>query len=329
MRIAFPHEPATIGGPGSFQERLSYELRKLNWEIVYPPQRERPDAVLVVGGTRQLPWLWQCKREGARIVHRLDGMDWLSNRRRAPEWQRIRARLRNRVVALIRSHLANTVVYQSRFAKDWWDREFGLRSGHHAVVCNGVDLDAFKPNGVERGRRLVCVEGAVEYSPISVGTIDALAREVEHGDLADTFEIYGRVSDAVRRRYASLRKVHIIGPVPREQIPAVYPGSVFVSLDVNPACPNSVIEALASGCPVVAFATGALPELVTSECGILVPYGANVWRLEEPDYGALVRAVGQAFQDRARLSVAARRVAEARYSFSDVLSAYLRLLGKE
>ncbi len=35
--------------------------------------------------------------------------------------------------------------------------------------------------------------------------------------------------------------------------------------------PNAVIEALASGRPVVASRVGGIPELVDSECGILVP----------------------------------------------------------
>jgi glycosyltransferase involved in cell wall biosynthesis len=36
-------------------------------------------------------------------------------------------------------------------------------------------------------------------------------------------------------------------------------------------CPNAVIEALASGRPVVATSVGGIPELVNEECGILVP----------------------------------------------------------
>ena len=54
--------------------------------------------------------------------------------------------------------------------------------------------------------------------------------------------------------------------------------------------------------------------------------GGDVWRLEEPDYQSLVEAVRQAFQDRARLSTAARKMAETRYGFAIVLHEYLKLL---
>ena len=44
--------------------------------------------------------------------------------------------------------------------------------------------------------------------------------------------------------------------------------------------PNSVIEALACGLPVVSFDTGALPELVTPGAGRVVAYGGDPWRLD-------------------------------------------------
>jgi len=53
-------------------------------------------------------------------------------------------------------------------------------------------------------------------------------------------------------------------------------------------CPNVVLEALACGRPVVASAVGAVPDLVNSDCGILVPPG-DVPRLSEAIREALGR----------------------------------------
>lgn len=66
---------------------------------------------------------------------------------------------------------------------------------------------------------------------------------------------------------------------------------IYLSLDINPACPNTVIEALSSGAPVVGFNTGALNELVISDSGVVVPYGSDPWNLEYPDVKSLAKAI--------------------------------------
>jgi glycosyltransferase involved in cell wall biosynthesis len=74
-------------------------------------------------------------------------------------------------------------------------------------------------------------------------------------------------------------------------------GSVYLSLDINPGFPNTVAEALACGAPVVAFDTGALPELVDENYGKIVAYGSNPWDLEYPDVMSLEQAIKLIFQD--------------------------------
>ena len=44
---------------------------------------------------------------------------------------------------------------------------------------------------------------------------------------------------------------------------------LYLSLEKNPPCPNSVIEALSLGIPVVGFDTGSLKELV-GDAGVIV-----------------------------------------------------------
>ncbi len=62
--------------------------------------------------------------------------------------------------------------------------------------------------------------------------------------------------------------------VKREHIPWLMRSShLLFSAEVNPPCPNSVIEALACGLPVIGFDTGSLSEIVQGGAGRLVPYG--------------------------------------------------------
>jgi glycosyltransferase involved in cell wall biosynthesis len=87
-----------------------------------------------------------------------------------------------------------------------------------------------------------------------------------------------------------------------------------------------VIEALACGLPVVAFDTGALPELVAGDAGRVASYGANVWRLEPPDTGGLAEAALQILNDQEHFRLAARRRAEARFGLEMMVDDYLHAL---
>ena len=111
-----------VGGLVSFQEKLSAGLRRRGVEFSQELADGPFAAVLVIGGTRDLPGLWRARRQGARIVQRLNGMNWLQRVRPAGWRHFLRAEYGNRLLALIRGRLAQRIVYQSHFARGWWER---------------------------------------------------------------------------------------------------------------------------------------------------------------------------------------------------------------
>jgi glycosyltransferase involved in cell wall biosynthesis len=95
---------------------------------------------------------------------------------------------------------------------------------------------------------------------------------------------------------------------------------------LNPSCPNAVIEAIACGLPVVAFDTGALPELVQSDSGRVVPYGGNPWRLEPPNLDGLAQAAAEILANQGHYRMAARARAEAMFGLDKMIEGYLNIL---
>ena len=87
-----------------------------------------------------------------------------------------------------------------------------------------------------------------------------------------------------------------------------------------------MIEALACGCPVVAYDTGALPELVTGDSGRLAAYGGDPWKLEPPDQAALVQATLPVLTEQDRFRQAARQRAESELSLDKMVDGYLQAL---
>jgi glycosyltransferase involved in cell wall biosynthesis len=101
---------------------------------------------------------------------------------------------------------------------------------------------------------------------------------------------------------------------------------VLFAGDIHPACPNSVIEALACGLPVVAYDTGALPELVDAEAGKITAYGADAWQLEAPDVEGLVNATSEVLENQHRFRSGARARAEEAFGVERMVDGYLAAL---
>jgi glycosyltransferase involved in cell wall biosynthesis len=118
------------------------------------------------------------------------------------------------------------------------------------------------------------------------------------------------------------------GEVPPDRIPEIDRSAhLLYSADLNTACPNSVIEALACGLPVVAFETGALPELVKQDAGRLSPYGGDPWKLDPPDMDGLTQAALEVLNDQPRFRAGARMQAEACLGLERMVEGYLTALG--
>lgn len=112
----------------------------------------------------------------------------------------------------------------------------------------------------------------------------------------------GRVRAAIARLDLTDR-VTLAGDLDRDALEACYDrADLFVLATRQETYGMAVAEALAHSLPVVATMTGAIPELVGSEAGVLVPVGDTAALA-----AALTRVIGDE-QLRARLADGARRV---------------------
>jgi glycosyltransferase involved in cell wall biosynthesis len=327
----------------SFQARLAAGLAQRGIEVCYDLAERPYQAVLVIGGTRQLAGLWRARRDGIRVVQRLDGMNWVHRRKRTGLRHFIRAEYGNYLLSLIRSRLASRIIYQSRFSQEWWERVYGPTPVPRRVVYNGVDLTIFNPEG-EHERptdcyRLLLVEGSLMGGyemglEVAVGLAEALDRRVKQGSGSPSTRgvelmVVGRVAEDLRQRWENRSQVPMrwAGLLPGERIPFIDRSAhLLYSADVNAACPNSVIEALACGLPVVSFATGALPELAPDNAGQVAPYGGDPWKLEPPDLPALAEAAETVLQGGESYRTAARSHAELTFGLDRMVDAYVEEL---
>ncbi len=324
-----------LGGPTSFQGRFMEGLRQRGLRAHHDPTDPTTRAALVIAGTRHLEWLWQLRRRGVRIVQRLDGLNWVHRQRNTGLRHYARSEWGNWLLATIRRHFADRVVYQSAFVRNWWQTRYGAVRSPAVVIHNGVDLSIFTPQGPERPPedcvRFLLVEGRFgggnDLGLWTAARLMALLRP----NLAQPLELMvaGEVPHELKQpvELAAGQPIAWAGVLPREQIPALDRSAhVYFSAEINAPCPNSVIEALACGLPVLGFAIGALPELVQGDAGRLVPYGGNAWTLDPPAVDDLARAARELLADPQRFRLAARQRAEAAFGLETMIERYLDAL---
>lgn len=314
----------------SFRLKFEQGLKTRGIDLTYDLSANA-DAILVIAGTRFLPDLWRARRRGIRVVQRLDGINWVQRVRWTNPRYHIRAEYGNVMLSLIRSRFADRVIYQSQFIRGWWENSYGIAKAPADVIINGVDLQTYTPDGAhERPTdrfRMLLLEGSLAGG-LNAGLFHGIAVAEK---LAEKFPmevvVAGRVDDATQQKLQSKVPVKFLGTIPREQIPQLARSShLMYCAEVNPPCPNSVIEALACGLPVLGFDSGSLKELVTHDAGRVVPYGGNPWKLETPDISALALSAEDVLSNQNHFRAAARMRAESAFGLDQMMDAYLKVL---
>lgn len=335
-RLCLVSRISGIAGPASFQRRLAFGLAKRDVDVCFDLADLPYDAVLVIGASRHIFSLRRVRRAGCRVIQRLDGINWIHRRARTGLRHYLRAELNNALLRWTRDRLADVIVYQSQFVRQWWEREYGRARIPSTVIHNGVPLDLYSPSRESLAPGKTCgvlvVEGnlAGGYEgglKAAVGLVEGLVKD---GGFPAELEVAGKISERSRVELERRSRIgiHWRGLVAPEFTPDLYRSAhLLYSADIHPACPNSVLEAMACGLPVVAFDTGALPELVNQPAGRIVPYGGDPWRLEPPDVAGLTQAALEILAHQEEYRSGARRRAEAAFGLDRMVDSYLSVLG--
>ncbi len=232
----------------------------------------------------------------------------------------------------------------------------GVDPGRVEVIHNGVDTDEYRPvastdallyHGVDPGRPYVLFVGRItrqkglRYLLAAAPIIDRSTQIVLCASSPDSDADLKEVTAGVdQARAAGARVVWIRDPVPApDLVELLSNASVFVCPSIYEPLGIVNLEAMACGAPVVASATGGIPEVVADgETGLLVSFEPAPGGAGEPADPAsfaadLAEAVNRLIADRPtakRLGEAGRRRVLERFSWpavgEQVLAVYDRLV---
>lgn len=320
------------GGPATFQRNLIEGLKSRGIDVTCDLEDEPFNTILVINGTRHLRKLWRCKRNGKRITQRLG----MPNHLRYPILLHaplnFRATTRNVLMHLIRDKLASHVVYQSRFASEQWGKYAGKTAAGSTIVNNGVNLKQFCPEGPKYQSSaqicILCVEGTQGSDPFD--TVINLGQQLCEKNFDFEILMFGALWNNAQTRFSQYPFIKFMGDIPRSQLPFYYRGAdIFLSTDILTAgCPNSVLEALGCGLPVLGYKAGVLPEIVDESSSRCIPCeGDPFTRGQRPgNLAGLGRMAMELLANKDHFRHGARRLAETRYDLEPMADRYVRIL---
>jgi len=202
---------------------------------------------------------------------------------------------------------------------------------NYSLVVGGVDTDAFSPAVTSRTNaavfRIIYVGWMIEEKGIydliaAAGKLRNHPRTLQLKLIGPCFDQEARLRQAIAdARLEPL--VEVLGPVgPRKELIGQYQAAdLFVLPSYAEGFPNSLLEAMAVGLPVVATNVGGIPEIVDDGItGTLVP---------PRDADALAAAIATLMDDeqtRLTMSAAGRSKALANYTLSHSFDSYRRLI---
>jgi sugar transferase (PEP-CTERM/EpsH1 system associated) len=292
--------------------RLVRTLRELRPAIMHSRNWATFDAVLAAGLAR-VP----------AIVHGEHGRDITD-----PEGRNVRRRRLRRLFA----PLVNRFVTVSSDLQRWLVEDVHIPASKVVTICNGVDTTRFAPGNVVAARTALGLPADV----LVVGTVGRLDPVKDQAGLIQAFDRLrarhpravlviagdGPCRQDLQAQVATLGlgdRVRLLGE--RKDVPTVLQAlDVFVLPSIAEGISNTILEAMATGVPVVATRVGGSPELVDSGAtGVLVPR-------QDPE--ALAAAIGSYLADPgllARHGRAARQRVLDRFGLATMRDAYAAL----
>lgn len=272
MKILFPNGKDPSTGKGFFAQRLKKELKKQGIKIITNPKKKHDISLNFVKIKN--------KSKTKKII-RLDGVYF----NKKQPWKKMNSKIAKNM------NKADGIIYQSEYSKYMCKKYLGKFKGKTAIIPNGADPEYYK--NIEKA------ESNYKYNFLAV------SRWRPHKRLKDIIEsfllanipesclfIIGNLEKSGLnkieiKKYKNIKNIKFLNVLNQKQLASYYKlCNASIHLCWFDSCPNSVIEALTAGCPVISNNTGGTPELVNKAggivCGIDKTFNYNPVKLYSP-----------------------------------------------
>ena len=175
-------------------------------------------------------------------------------------------------------HESDYVFWQSKFCKQSAEYFLGKRKGRGEILYNAVDTNFFIPQYKKVNRDFTfLITGKIGYElnyRIEISIL-GLHNAIKKG-LNFRLVIAGDIDRGVKEQNLQLikelgieNKVSFLGKYSQKNAVKIYQmAEAYIMMKYLDPCPNTVIEAMSCGLPVLHSSSGGVPELVGSDAGV-------------------------------------------------------------
>jgi len=260
VNIFFDFQDGPWGGGNQFFKTLRKEFRALG---IYEEDVEKANCVLFYS-YQKLNKVIELKKKypDKFFIHRLGTV---LQYHRGGQWK-----IMDKMIVWTANELADKVIFISEWLRQELTR-LGFNNKNHQVIVNAADGSIFNQNGQRT------------FDPKKIKLITTSWSTNKNKG----FDIYKYLDDSldfskyemtfVGNAPVSFKKIKTLAPRPSEQLAEeLRKNDIYISATRYDAYPNSIVEALACGLPVVAIKNGGNPEIISAGGGELFDGEKNI-----------------------------------------------------
>lgn len=204
-------------------------------------------------------------------------------------------------------NLSDHIVYQTEFTKRCTEKFLGQVAVPSDILINPVDTEVFKPREIPlplEPLTILMMGNHFESEERMTTSLQAL-RILRDEGVNLKLIVIGHCDNNFTESWIEKK-----GPYLQSEAPALFQsGHLFLHLKYLDPCPTAVLEALASGMPVIGSRSGGMPELVNDASGILLAVPEDFEKLHYPTPQTVAEALKSVSQNLAKYSAEARKQA--------------------
>ncbi len=318
--IPFEENVKGVGGPVTFMKNLKEYLQKVEYPFIddIKNYKDADSIFFPISFNRKI--LDFFKKNGLPIIQRLDGVYY-------PSKHGIKYLYFNREIKKDYLRYSDFIIFQSKYSRMECFTMLGEKDkSKYKIIYNGADKNVFFPvnKNFDKSKIIFAATGSFRNKDMMEPVVLALDVLKERHDIE--FRVIGPILNEEVRDFTKRPYIKCLGELNKSEIlRQLQKTDILIHCQLNPACPNSVIEAISCGIPVVGFDTGSMKEILYFCPELLANVSQDVFqKYKDFDYKKLLEKMVLCMEDYQRYKDQFNKNSHL-YDFKDTYKEYIEI----